>query len=191
MRIGEFQRRTKETDVRVRLNLDGSGEAKVDTGIKFLDHLLSTFAKHGCLDIEVRARGDLEHHIAEDVMIALGSALEKALGEKKGIRRMGDAILPMDDALVLAAVDLSGRAYADIDVKFAKKRLDDLSADLIEHLLQTLAVNGKLNLHVQVLRGRNDHHKAEAIFKALGVALAEAASEEPKRRGVPSTKGVL
>ncbi|MEM2908370.1 MAG: imidazoleglycerol-phosphate dehydratase HisB [Candidatus Hadarchaeales archaeon] len=191
MRVGEVRRRTKETDVRVRLNLDGSGEARVDTGIKFLDHLLAALAKHSCFDLEVSARGDLEHHVAEDVMIALGSALEKALGEKTGIRRMGDAVLPMDDALVLVAVDLSGRAYADIDVKFAKKRLDDLSSDLIEHLLQTLAANGKLNLHVQTLRGRNDHHKAEAIFKALGVALAEAVSEEPKRRGVPSTKGVL
>jgi imidazoleglycerol-phosphate dehydratase len=191
MRVGKLRRRTKETDVEVRLNLDGSGEARVDTGIKFLDHLLSALAKHGCFDLEVRARGDFEHHVAEDVMIAIGSALEKALGEKTGIRRMGDAILPMDDALVLVAVDLSGRAYADVDVKFAKKRLDDLSADLVEHLLQTLAANGKLNLHVQVLRGRNDHHKAEAIFKALGVALAEAVSEGPRRRGVPSTKGVL
>jgi imidazoleglycerol-phosphate dehydratase len=191
MRVGKLRRRTKETDVEVRLNLDGSGEARVDTGIKFLDHLLSALAKHGCFDLEVRARGDFEHHVAEDVMIAIGSALEKALGEKTGIHRMGDAILPMDDALVLVAVDLSGRAYADVDVKFTKKRLDDLSADLVEHLLQTLAANGKLNLHVQVLRGRNDHHKAEAIFKALGVALAEAVSEGPRRRGVPSTKGVL
>jgi imidazoleglycerol-phosphate dehydratase len=124
-------------------------------------------------------------------MIVLGEALDKALGAKEGIRRMGDAIVPMDDALVLAAVDLGGRAYAEIDVKFSKKKLDDLSSDLIEHLLRTLATSGKLNLHVQVLRGRNDHHIAEAIFKALGVAFSRAVRREPRRAGVPSTKGVI
>lgn len=191
MRIGKVSRKTKETKVEVRINLDGSGRASVSTSIKFLDHLLGSFAKHGCLDLAIKARGDLEHHIAEDVMIALGGALNKALGTKAGIRRMGDAIVPMDDALVLTAVDLSGRAYAEIEAKFAKKRLNDLSSDLIEHLLQTLAINGKLNLHVQVLRGRNDHHKAEAIFKALGVALAEAISKAPRRKGIPSTKGMI
>lgn len=191
MRVGKVDRKTKETAVDVAINLDGSGKVDIDTGIKFFDHLLSSFAKHGCFDVRVRARGDLEHHIAEDVMIALGSALDKALGTKAGIRRVGDAILPMDDALVLVAVDLGGRAYADVEARFAKKRLDDLSADLVTHLLQTFAANGKLNLHVQVMRGRNAHHKAEAIFKALGVALREAVRREPGRRGVPSTKGVL
>ncbi len=191
MRTGRISRRTKETEVEVRLNLDGSGKADVKTGIEFFNHLLSSFAKHGCFDLRVRARGDLEHHVVEDVAIALGAALEKALGRKVGIRRMGDAIVPMDDALVLVAVDLSGRAYADIEVKFVKRKLDDLSADLIAHVLETLATNGRFNLHVQVLRGRNDHHKAEAIFKALGVALAEAVCKEPRRRGVPSTKGVI
>jgi imidazoleglycerol-phosphate dehydratase len=191
MRMGNVSRKTKETEVELRVNLDGSGEARVNTGIKFLDHLLSSFAKHGCFDLTVKARGDLEHHIAEDVMIVLGEALDKALGAKEGIRRMGDAIVPMDDALVLAAVDLGGRAYAEIDVKFSKKKLDDLSSDLIEHLLRTLATSGKLNLHVQVLRGRNDHHIAEAIFKALGVAFSRAVRREPRRAGVPSTKGVI
>jgi imidazoleglycerol-phosphate dehydratase len=191
MRMGNVSRKTKETEVELRINLDGSGEARVNTGIKFLDHLLSSFAKHGCFDLTVKARGDLEHHIAEDVMIVLGEALDKALGAKEGIRRMGDAIVPMDDALVLAAVDLGGRAYAEIDVKFSKKKLDDLSSDLIEHLLRTLATSGKLNLHVQVLRGRNDHHIAEAIFKALGVAFSRAVRREPRRAGIPSTKGVI
>jgi len=191
MRIGKVSRKTKETSVEVSINLDGSGRASVNTGIKFLDHLLSSFAKHGCFDLAIKARGDLKHHVAEDVMIALGRALERAMSTKAGIRRMGDAIVPMDDALVLAAADLSGRAYSEIEAKFAKKRLDDLSSDLIEHLLQTIAINGKLNLHVRVLRGRNDHHKAEAIFKALGVALAEAVSKEPRRKGIPSTKGVI
>ena len=191
MRVGKVSRKTKETSIEVSLNLDGSGKAKVSTSIKFFDHLLSSFAKHGCFDLAIKARGDLEHHIAEDVMLVLGRALDKALGTKVGIRRMGDAMVPMDDALVLVAVDLSGRAYSEIEAKFAKKKLDDLSSDLIEHLLQTLAINGKLNLHVQVIRGRNDHHKAEAIFKALGVALAEAVSKDPRRKGIPSTKGMI
>jgi len=191
MRVGKVSRKTKETAVDVRLNLDGSGRVNVDTGIKFLDHLLSSFAKHGSFDLKLKARGDLEHHIAEDAVIALGAALEKALGKKEGIRRMGDAFVPMDDALVLVAIDLGGRAYTEVDVKFEKKKLDDLSADLIEHLLQTLATNAKLNLHVQVLRGRNDHHKAEAIFKALGIALAEAVSKRTRTRGIPSTKGAI
>jgi imidazoleglycerol-phosphate dehydratase len=191
MRVGKISRRTKETAVDVKLNLDGSGKADVKTDIEFFDHLLSSFAKHGCFDLRVRARGDLEHHVVEDVAIALGAALEDALGKKIGIRRMGDAIVPMDDALVLVAVDLSGRPYADVQAKFSKRRLDDLSADLIAHVLETLAANGKFNLHVQVLRGRNDHHKAEAIFKALGVSLAEAVRKEPRREGVPSTKGMI
>jgi len=191
MRVGRGRRKTKETRVEVKINLDGSGRTRVDTGIKFLDHLLASFAKHGCFDLELKARGDFEHHIAEDAMIALGEAIERALGKKAGIQRMGDAVVPMDDALVLAAVDLSGRAYPDIEAKFTKRKLDDLSSDMVVHLLETLATNGRFNLHVKVLRGKNDHHKAEAIFKALGVALARAVSRAPQRRGVPSTKGVL
>jgi len=191
MRVSKIKRKTKETEVEARINLDGSGTASVDTGIKFFDHMLSSFAKHGCFDLRVKARGDFEHHVAEDTMIALGEAIDRALGSKAGIRRMGDAIVPMDDALALAAVDLSGRAYPEIEVKFAKRKVGDLSSDLIKHVLQVLAINGKFNLHVQVLRGQNDHHKAEAIFKALGVALAEAVSKSARRKGVPSTKGVI
>ncbi len=191
MRVGKVRRKTKETAVEVRINLDGSGRTRVNTKIKFLDHLLASFAKHGCFDLELRARGDFEHHIAEDSMIALGEAIERALGKKAGIQRMGDAVVPMDDALVLAAVDLSGRAYPDIEANFTKRKLDDLSSDMIVHLLETLATNGRFNLHVKVLRGKNDHHKAEAVFKALGVALARATSKAPRRRSVPSTKGVL
>lgn len=191
MRSGRVVRKTKETEVMVRLNLDGSGEVRIGTGIKFLDHLLASFAKHGCFDLELRASGDFEHHVAEDAMIALGEALEKALGKKSGIRRMGDAIVPMDDALVLVAVDLSGRAYPSVEAKFTKRRLDDLSSDMVGHVLETLATTGKFNLHARVLGGKNDHHKAEAIFKAVGVALAQAVGKEPRRRGVPSTKGVI
>lgn len=191
MRVGKVKRQTKETKVEVEINLDGSGKISVDTNIKFFDHLLTSFAKHGCFDLKLRARGDFEHHIAEDAMIVLGEAIEQALDKKIGIQRMGDAIVPMDDALVLAAVDLSGRAFPEIEAKFVKRKLDDLSSDMIKHLLQTLATNGKFNLHVKVLRGQNDHHKAEAIFKALGVALAKAVSKHPRAKGVPSTKGVL
>lgn len=191
MRVGKVERKTSETTARVKINLNGRGKARVDTGIKFLDHLLSSFAIHGCIDLELRARGDFEHHVAEDAMIALGQALERAIGGGRGIRRMGDAMVPMDDALVLVAVDLSGRAYSNIEARFLKRRLDDLSSDLLKHLLETLATNGRFNLHVKVLRGENDHHKAEAIFKALGIALAEALSRESRRKGIPSTKGVI
>ncbi len=191
MRIGKVKRETKETKVEVQVNLDGSGEANVDTSIRFLDHLLGSFAKHGCIDLKAKARGDFKHHIAEDVMIALGTAIDRALGRKVGIRRMGDAIVPMDDALALVAIDLGGRAYPRIDLKFRGKRLADLDLDLVEHLLETLAMNGKFNLHVELLRGRNDHHKVEAVFKALGVALSDAASRRPRAKGVSSTKGVI
>lgn len=191
MRIGKAERKTKETEVRAKINLDGSGKANVDTTIKFLNHLLESFAKHGCFDLDLKARGDLEHHIAEDAMITLGEAIERALGKKVGIERMGDAIVPMDDALVMAAIDLGGRAFPDVKADFAKKKLDDLSSDLVVHLLQTLATNGRFNLHIEVLRGKNDHHKAEAIFKALGVALAKSVRAAPRRKGVPSTKGVI
>lgn len=191
MRRGKVKRKTKETEVDVQVNLDGSGKAKADTGVKFFDHLLESMAKHGCMDLRVKARGDFEHHVAEDVMICLGAAMDKALGKKIGIRRMGDAIVPMDDALALVAVDLSGRAYSKVKVEFRKKRLDDLSSDLVEHLLETLASNGRFNLYVEVMRGRNDHHKAEAIFKALGVALSEAVGKRPRAKGVSSTKGVI
>lgn len=191
MRVGKVERETKETSVSAKLNLDGVGKSKIDTSIKFLDHLLSSLAKHGGFDLELRANGDFEHHIAEDAMIALGEAIDRALGNKAGIERMGDAIVPMDDALVMAAVDLSGRAFPDIEATFNKKKLDDLSSDLFVHLLQTLAINGKFNLHVNVLRGKNDHHKAEAIFKAVGVALSRAVAKSPRKQGVPSTKGVI
>jgi len=191
VRVGKVERKTKETQVSVRINLDGSGRANVDTSIKFLDHLLSSFAKHGVFDLNLSVRGDFEHHIAEDAMIALGEAILNALGKKVGIERFGDAIVPMDDALVMVVVDLSGRSFSDVEARFNKKKLDDLSSDLIVHLLETLAVNGKFNLHVNVLRGKNDHHKAEAIFKGVGVALSRAAAKSPRKRGVPSTKGVI
>lgn len=191
MRVGKIKRKTKETKIEVQVNLDGSGKADVNTSIRFLDHLLGSFAKHGCIDLKIKASGDFRHHVAEDVMITLGAAIDRALGKKVGIRRMGDATVPMDDALALVAIDLGGRAYPKVDVKFRGKKLDDLNSDLVEHLLETLATNGKFNLHAELLRGRNDHHKAEAIFKALGVALSEAVSKRARAKGVSSTKGMI
>jgi imidazoleglycerol-phosphate dehydratase len=190
MRRARIKRKTKETEIEVELNLDGEGRAEVDTPIKFLNHLLSSFAKHACFDLRLRGRGDFPHHLAEDTMIVLAAALDKALGRQLGIERMGHAVVPMDDALVMVAVDLSGRAYSDVEVNFRKRRLDDLSSDMVAHLLQTFALNGRFNLHVKILRGRNDHHKAEAVFKALGVALRRASSILPGRK-VSSTKGVV
>lgn len=189
MRESEIERETKETTVKVKLGLDGSGEAEVETGIEFFDHLLESMAKHGKFDLETEAQGDFEHHIAEDVMIAFGKALDEAVGDKKGIKRMGDATVPMDDSLALVAVDLGGRVYSDVGVDFEKEKLVDLTSDLFVHLLDTLASNANCNLHVDILRGTNDHHKAEATFKALGVALSEAVREVGE--GVPSTKGTV
>lgn len=189
MREGKIERETKETTIDVWISLDGSGEANVKTGIDFFDHLLEAFAKHGKFDLTVKSRGDFEHHIAEDTMIALGKALEEALGDKEGIRRMGDAITPMDDSLALVSIDLGGRVYSRIDVNFEKEKLVDLSSDLFVHLLETLASNAKCNLHVDILRGSNDHHIAEAAFKGLGLALSDAVKKTGK--GIPSTKGVV
>lgn len=189
MREGKVERETQETKVEVNLILEGAGEAEVETGIEFFDHLLEAFARHGNFDLKAKAKGDFEHHIAEDVMIALGNALNEALGDKEGIRRMGDAIVPMDDSLVLVALDLGGRVYTDIDMDFNKPELVDMDSDLFVHLLETFADNSKCNLHVDVLRGRNDHHMAEATFKALGVALSDAVKKVGE--GVPSTKGVV
>lgn len=189
MREAKVERETKETIVEVQLKLEGSGEAEVETGIEFFDHLLESFAKHGKFDLTAQSTGDFEHHIAEDTMIALGSALDEALGDKSGIRRMGDAIVPMDDSLALVAIDLGGRVYSDIEVDFEKEELVDLTSDLFVHLLETLASNAECNLHVDVLRGTNDHHMAEAAFKALGVALSKAVVRVGE--DVPSTKGVV
>lgn len=189
MRKAELQRETKETVIEVSFNLDGEGNAEIETGIEFFDHLLESFTKHGRFDLVVKSKGDFEHHIAEDTMIVLGQVLNEALDDKKGIRRMGDAIVPMDDALSLVSLDLGGRTYSDIEVEFKKEKLVDMNSDLFVHLLETLASNANCNLHVDVMRGYNDHHKAEATFKALGIALSTAVRKRGK--GVPSTKGTI
>ncbi|MEJ2734739.1 MAG: imidazoleglycerol-phosphate dehydratase HisB [Anaerolineae bacterium] len=176
------------------LTLDGTGRYEVHTGLGFLDHMLAQIAAHGLFDLTVQATGDLEvdeHHTVEDVAIGLGQALDSALGDRRGLVRMGHAYAPLDEALAHVVVDLSGRPYAVIEVEFATPRIGAVGTDLIPHFLETLAVHARLSLHARVLYGRNDHHKAEALFKALGRALDAATRLDPRRESVPSTKGVL
>jgi len=193
-RFGSIERRTKETKVSVAVDLDGSGVYETDTGLGFLDHMLAQVASHGLFDLRVYAWGDLvvdEHHTVEDVAIGLGQALDEALGDRRGLVRMGQAFAPLDEALAHVVVDLSGRPYAVIDVEFANPKIGAMDSDLIIHFLESLAIHARLSLHARVLYGRNDHHKAEALFKALGRALDGATRFDPRRHGIPSTKGVL
>jgi histidinol-phosphate aminotransferase len=194
LRSAQVQRKTQETQVEVIIDLDGQGHCQVETGIGFLDHMLSQVAVHGLFDLEVRARGDLEvdeHHTVEDVAIVLGQALDQALGERRGLVRVAHAYFPMDEALARVVLDLSGRPYAVIEVGFSAPMLGTMNSDLIVHFMETLAVHSRMALHAQVLYGRNDHHKAEALFKALARALDTATRLDPRRQEVPSTKGVL
>lgn len=193
-RTAHIQRQTRETRVEIWLNLDGAGEADIHSGVPFLDHLLSHVAVHGLLDLRVQAQGDLEideHHTVEDIAIVMGQALDQALGRREGIRRMGEAHVPMDEALAFVAVDLSGRPYAVIEAAFARPAVGALSTEMIPHFLETLATHARMTLHARVLYGNNDHHRAEALFKALGRALRQAVEMDPRRTGIPSTKGVL
>ncbi len=195
MRSAQIQRTTKETDIRLRLALDGRGQAQVNTGIGFLDHMLTLLAFHALFDLELEARGDLQvdaHHTVEDCALALGQALLEALGERAGLVRMGSAYVPMDEALGFAAVDLSGRPYAVIQAKWRGPSIGALPTSLLEHFFQSLAFAGRFNLHARLLYGRDDHHAAEALFKALGRALDAAVQIDPRRQGaLPSTKGSL
>jgi histidinol-phosphate aminotransferase len=193
-RQASIQRRTGETSVEVDLALDGTGRYEVDTGLGFLDHMLAQIAAHGLFDLKVGAEGDLEideHHTVEDVAIVLGQALDAALDDRRGLVRMGQAYAPLDEVLAQVVVDLSGRPYAVIDVEFATPSIGAVGSDLIIHFLETLAFQARMSLHARVLYGRNDHHKAEALFKALGRALDAATRQDPRRTTVPSTKGVL
>jgi len=193
-RTAQVTRRTSETTVEVTLALDGTGQYQVATGLGFLDHMLAQLATHGLLDLAVRAEGDLEvdaHHTVEDVAIAVGQAIDRALGDRTGIVRMAHAYVPLDEALARVVVDLSGRPYAVIQADFAAPLLGGMASDLIIHFLETLALHARMNLHACVLYGRNDHHKSEALFKALGRALGGACRLDSRRTGIPSTKGVL
>ena len=191
-RLSVIKRETKETNVNLELNLDGVGRWEIRTGISMFDHLLAQLAQHGRFDIKILATGDDQHHLAEDIAICLGRALGEALGEKRGIVRMADSAVPMDDALARVAVDISGRGYTVLDLPFADNDMFGFPTDLIRHFLETFAIEGRLNLHVKVAYGVNDHHKAEALFKALGRALDMATRIDERISGeLPSTKGLL
>jgi len=195
MRSAEIRRKTNETEVYVRLDLDGKGVCHAQTGIGFLDHMLQHVAVHGLFDLELKAEGDLEvdcHHTVEDCALALGLAIDQALGDRAGIVRIASVYVPMDESLAFVSLDLSGRPYAVIEAEWHAPSVGSLPTSLIPHFLESLAVMGRANLHARVLYGRDDHHQAEALFKALGRALDEATRVDPRRQGqIPSTKGRL
>jgi len=193
-RIGTVRRETKETQVAVEVSLDGAGRSDIATSIGMLDHLVEQIPRHGLFDITIKATGDIDrdpHHLIEDIGICLGRAFSEALGERRGIVRMAHAMVPLDEALALVAVDLGGRGYAALDIAFSTDRIGQLPTEMIVHLLSAFAIEGRFNLHLQVPAGTNDHHKAEAAFKALARALADAVRLDPRIADVPSTKGTL
>jgi imidazoleglycerol-phosphate dehydratase len=194
-RSATLERKTSETEIRLTLNLDGSGVSKISTGIAFFDHMLTLFAKHGLMDLELTAKGDIEvdyHHTVEDTGILLGQAIAKALGDKASIRRYGFFYVPMDEALVRSVVDLSGRPFLAYNAPTDVPAIGSaFSFQLVEEFLRAISVNAGMNLHVDVLAGRDAHHMAEGIFKSLARALDEATSTDPRVQGIPSTKGVL
>jgi len=192
-RVASVRRATRETTVAVRLTLDGSGAATIATGVGFYDHLLGSLAHHGLFDLSIEATGDLdvdEHHTVEDVALVLGAAFAEALGDRAGIERFGDAAVPMDEALATAAVDIGGRPYAVVDLPFRGERAGELPLQLVDHAIEAFARAAGATIHVRGT-GRNDHHLAEAAFKALGRALRSACAPDPRRRGAASTKGTL
>jgi imidazoleglycerol-phosphate dehydratase len=194
MRKATVKRITKETAISATVDLNGTGKSAVSTGIGFLDHMLDLFAKHGQFDITLKCKGDLhvdDHHTTEDVGIALAKAFASALGEKKGITRYGFAYVPMDESLARCVVDLSGRTALVFKAEFNRKKVGDLSTEMIEHFFQSFADNIKANIHIEILYGKNTHHKIEAVFKAFARALRQACEQDPRVKGVLSTKGKL
>ena len=193
-RISKIERITNETKIKLELNLDGSGKTEIKTGIGFLDHMLNLWAFHGLFDLKIKCSGDLEidaHHTTEDIAIVLGSALAKAVGEKKGISRYGHAYVPMDEALIRAALDLSGRSEFVFSGEFSQQTIGQLDTQMITHFFRSLAMSSGMTLHMVILYGINDHHKCEGLFKALGRALRVAVELDPRRTGIASTKGIL
>ena len=193
-RIVTLNRTTKETDISVTLNLDGTGKNEIDTGIGFFDHMLDGFARHGLFDLKVAVRGDLNvdcHHTIEDTGIVLGQAILKAIGDKAGIKRYGHFILPMDETLALCAIDLSGRPYLKFDAEFTADRLGDMDTEMVREFFYAVSYTGMMNLHLRIMDGENNHHKTEALFKSFGKALDMAASQEPRIKEAWTTKGTL
>ncbi|KON27991.1 hypothetical protein AC481_02930 [miscellaneous Crenarchaeota group archaeon SMTZ-80] len=191
MRISEVKRETLEVSIKVKLNIDGNGFYKIETGNKFLNHVLSTIAKHSLFDLEIFATGDLKHHVAEDVALTLGEALLKALGDKQGIKRFGSNYVVMDDSLARAVVDLGGRPHSQINIPLKGSEVEDLCIEDIFHFFESMAQASKSNIHLDVLYGTNDHHKVEAVSKALALTLREACSIDPRINSIPSAKGVI
>lgn len=197
MRSITLERKTNETDIRITLDLDGTGAYDIHTGVGFFDHMLSHVAVHGLIDLELHAVGDLDidaHHTVEDCALILGSAIDQALGDRRGINRMGSAHVPMDESLAFVAIDLSGRPYAVVQADWHTNQVGIMPTSLVNHFFESLAVTGRMNLHAQVVYGRDDHHQVEALFKALGRALDSAVRIDPRRRQsgtIPSTKGIL
>ncbi len=191
-RLAIVKRETKETNISLELNIDGSGKSEINTGISMFDHLLEQVIRHGVFDIKLSATGDDQHHLVEDVAICLGKALGEALGEKRGIIRMANATVPMDDALAMVAVDIGGRGYTVLELPFSDNDMAGFPTDLVRHFLESFANEARLNLHARVVYGVNDHHKAEALFKALGRALDAATRIDERISGeLPSTKELL
>ena len=193
-RIAQIQRKTNETDIQVKLNLDGSGNSAIHTGIGFFDHMLEGFSKHGFFDLNLNCVGDLAvdcHHTIEDCGIVLGNAIREALGDKSGIKRFGSCILPMDESLVLCAIDLSGRPYLVFDGEFTTEKIGYMDTEMVKEFFYAISYSAGMNLHIKVLTPGNNHHMAEAMFKAFARALDEAVSHDPKVQGILSTKGSL
>ena len=194
MRTAEVKRDTSETQISVKLNLDGSGAGKLDTGVPFLDHMLDQVARHGVYDLEISAKGDLHidaHHTVEDIGIALGQAFARALGDKQGIRRYGHAYVPLDEALTRVVIDLSGRPGLEFKIDFVRARIGEFDVDLVHEFFQGFINHAQVTLHIDNLKGDNAHHQAETAFKAFGRALRMATELDPRIKGVPSTKGSL
>ncbi len=193
-RTAKLNRETGETQVSVSLDLDGSGQYRIDTGNGMLDHMLAQLSRHGLIDLDISAKGDVHvgwHHLVEDTAIVLGRVLNEAVGDGQGIVRTAHAYVPLDEALALAAVDFGGRGYAVVDAQLTDTDMGDLSPQLVHHFLETLAIEGRFNLHVRILAGASNHHKTESIFKALARATRAALTHDPRRMGVPSTKGII
>ncbi|MDR1209643.1 MAG: imidazoleglycerol-phosphate dehydratase HisB [Clostridiales bacterium] len=193
-RHAAIERSTRETKINMEINIDGGGNSHIFTSVGFFDHMLTQFAKHGFIDIYLNAEGDIDvdfHHTVEDVGIVLGKGLAQALGDKEGIVRYGYSILPMEDALVICAVDFSGRAYLAFDAKFTNERVGELETEMIEEFFRAVCLHAGLNMHIKLIAGKNNHHMAEAIFKAFGRAVAQAVARDPRIDGVMSTKGML
>ncbi len=190
-RVASLSRVTKEATINASVNLDGDGRAKIETGIKYLDHMLNTLAYHSLIDITLEARGDLVHHTSEDTAICLGGVIRRALGDTPRIRRFGYASIPMDDALADAALDLGGRRYCTVELKVTGLRIEDMAVEDVYHFIRSFSDSLQANIHIHVHYGTDDHHKVEAAFKALALALRQAVEEDPRRKDVPSTKGVI